>query len=241
MAFGVSAWLTGGRLRGRRHLRADYPRRRRDLVRELAPGRSFIDVGGMWNVHGEIAFLAESAGAERVVVFDAMDATAEFERERERRGSKVEFVRGDLHDAEAIGSLGRFDAVWCSGVIYHSPSPYEQIRQLRRICDADLILGSHVVPEVPGIPQACVWYPGLPEPARRAFRRAHGGDDAPRCIGLTEPFDPELGYANYWWGITRSAMRAMVETAGFDVVAELPRTTWLHDVHARARAGAAAP
>jgi hypothetical protein len=237
MARAMSAWLTAGRLRGRRRLRMDWPERRRELVSSLAPGKSFIDVGGMWNMHGEMVFRAEDAGAERIVLFDAMDPTEEYRREHERRGSRVEYVQGDLHDLATVESLGEFDVVWCTGVIYHTPNPYEQVRHLRRICHGELMLGSQVIPEVPGIDQACIWYPGLPDGARESFRRAHGGDGAPRCIGVTEPFDPALGYANYWWGISPSAMRAMVEAAGFDVFEELPWTTWVHDVRARPRAG----
>jgi hypothetical protein len=233
MAFAMAAWLSAARLRGRRRLRMDYPERRRELVRRLARGSTFVDVGGMWNSHGEIGFLAEECGAERVVVFDAMEPTEEFEREHERRGSRVRSVRGDLHDPNAIAELGTFDVVWCTGVIYHSPNPFGQLEHLRRLCERDLLLGSHVIPEVPGIEQACIWYPGISEGARDALRRAHGGARAPACLGVTEPFDPEAGYSNYWWGISRSALRAMVATAGFEVVEERFWTTFLADILAR--------
>jgi hypothetical protein len=233
MAFAMAAWLSAGRLRGRRKLRMDFPERRRELVRRLAPGTTFIDIGGMWNAHGEMAFLAEECGADRVVMFDAMEPTAEFAGEHERRGSRVEFVRGDLHDPAAIAELGAFDVVWCTGVIYHSPNPFGQLEQLRRICRRDLLLGSHVIPEVPGIEQACVWYPGISDGARAAFRQAHGGARAPACLGVTEPFDPRAGYSNYWWGISRSALRAMVAAAGFEVVEEHFWTTFLADLLAR--------
>src|SRR5918992_4866754 len=123
----------------------DFPERRRELVRRLAPGRTFIDVGGMWDSHGEIAFLAEECGASRVAMFDAMEPTPEFETERERRRSGVEFARGDLHDSAVIAELGSFDVVWCTGVIYHSPNPFGQLEQLRGMCRRQLLLGSHVI------------------------------------------------------------------------------------------------
>jgi len=233
MAFAMAAWLSAGRLRGRRRLRMDFPERRRELVRRLAPGSSFIDVGGMWNSHGEIAFLAEECGASRVVMFDAMEATEEFSREHDRRGSKVDFLRGDLHDPATIAELGSFDVVWCTGVIYHSPNPFGQLEHLRQLCERDLMLGSHVIPEVPGIEQACIWYPGISDGGRDAFRHAHGGARAPVCLGVTEPFDPQGGYSNYWWGISRSALTAMVVAAGFEVVEERFWTTFLADVLAR--------
>lgn len=233
MAFGMAAWLSAARLRGRPRLRMDFHERRRELVARLAPGSTFIDVGGMWNSHGEIAFLAEERGSERVVMLDAMEPTEEFTREHRRRGSRVEFVRADLHDPDAIGALGGFDVVWCTGVIYHSPNPFGQLEQLRRLCRRDLFLGSHVIPEVPGIEHACIWYPGISAGARGAFRQAHGGSRAPVCVGVTEPFDPEGGYSNYWWGISRSALRAMIAAAGFEVIEEHFWTTFLADVRAR--------
>ena len=233
MDLGMSAWLTAGRLRARRGLQLDFPERRREIVRRLAPGRSFIDVGGMWNAHGEVAFAAEEAGAASVTLFDAMEPTPEFEAERERRGSSVQFVAGDLHDAAAIEALGPREVVWCTGVVYHSPSPFEQLEHLRRICTGDLYLGSHVIPEVPGIEQACIWYPGISASARASLTKAHGGDRAPECLGVTRPFAPDERYANWWWGITPSALVAMTDTAGFEVSERHAWTVFLLDLLAK--------
>ena len=38
-----------------------------------------------------------------------------------------------------------------------------------------------------------------------------------RAIAVTEPFDPDEAYGNWWWGITPSALRGMLEAAGFAV------------------------
>jgi len=240
MGLGTTIWLTAARLVRRPRIQLDFPERRRRLVAELAPGSSFIDVGGMWNAHGEIAFAAEAAGAGRVALFDAMAPTPEFEAERERLGSSVEYVRGDLHDPEAIAALGSFDVVWCAGVVYHTPDPLLQLAHLRRLCGSRLLLGSHVIPEVPGLPGACMYYPAATESARRSLRTAHGGDAAPGCLGVTEPFDAAAGYGNYWFGMTPSALRAMLETAGFRVLAEHRYTTFLADFLAEPVAGPSA-
>lgn len=231
----MRAWLSAARLRARRGLKLDFPERRRELVRRLAPGRSFIDVGGMWNIDGEIAFLAEECGAGPVTVLDLMPASDRFERERGRRGSSVRLVRGDLHDADLVSELGRYDIVWCTGVIYHSPNPFDQLRHLWRLTGEQLLLGSHVIPELPGIEHGCIWYPGISPAARAAFRQAHGGARAPERAGVTSPFDPspEAEAANWWWGITPSALRSMVEAAGFTVAEELRYTTFLLDLLAR--------
>jgi hypothetical protein len=228
----MNAWLQGSRLFGRRRRRADLAATREELLRRLAPGASFVDVGGMWNVHGEVAFRAEREGASEVTLLDAMDPTEEFWREVEGRSSRVRYVQGDLHDPVTVEELGRFDVVWCAGVIYHSPNPFEQLENLRRLCAGHLVLGSHVIPEVPGIEQACIWYPGISAGARRDFARAHGPIS---CYGVTEPLreEPMMGFVNYWWGISLSALRGMLEAARFEVVEEHRHSRFLVHVLAR--------
>src|SRR4051812_8012473 len=94
----LGAWLWGSRARrnAQRALRPLGPVD--DTIRQQAPGRSFVDIGALWSVHGRTAFLAEAAGATSVTAVDVSAATPEFAAERERRGSKVRFVEGDVHD-----------------------------------------------------------------------------------------------------------------------------------------------
>src|SRR3954462_6590556 len=69
---------------------------RNALIDRLAPGRSFIDVGGMFGIDGEVAFRAERAGATRVVLFDGMDPTQQFFEKHEAAESEITYVQGDL-------------------------------------------------------------------------------------------------------------------------------------------------
>jgi SAM-dependent methyltransferase len=222
----MRAWLKLS-WRSRRLHDRDLWELRTEVIRSLAPGKSVLDVGGMWSVHGRASFLAEEAGASRVLLMDAMPATEEFEAERRRRDSAVEYVTGDLNDAEGMQALGRFDVVLCTGVLYHAPHPLLQLENLRRVADGRLMLGTRVIPEVPGLEQACIFHPLQSEDARKEMARAYG-DDAPR-IGLTTPFEPEGGYANWWWGMSPSAVRAMMEVAGFEVLEEHALTPFLSE------------
>ena len=192
---------------------------REALVARHAAGRSFADVGCMWSVDGAIAFAAERAGATRVTGVDVMAPTPAFERRR-AQGSSVRFVQGDLHDPVTVEALGVHDVVWCTGVIYHTPHPLDQLMNLRAVTGELLYLGTHTIPEVPGLPQACVFYPYLPERQRRTFARAYWQPETLAGIGV--PFDdrPMYGYANFWWGITPSALRAMLRAARFEIVEE---------------------
>jgi len=189
---------------------------RYEWVRQLAPGKSFIDLGGMWGVNGRIAFLAEEVGAERVVLFDVMDPTDEFLSEHALRHSSVTYIQGDLADDVAIAGLGRFDVVWCTGLIYHSPNPYQLIMNLRQLTRERLVLGTHVLPDVPFVPNLCLFLPGLPRVLRDAFAsRLHGKESM--LWGLTTDFDytPGEGYRNCWWMLSHTAVRSMLETESF--------------------------
>lgn len=182
----------------------------------------------MWSVDGAIAFLAEASGATAVTGIDVSPATEAYEAEHARRGSAVRLVRGDLHDDATTAEAGVHDVVWCSGLIYHAPHPLLTIERLRDCCGDILILSSETIPELPGVPQGCVFYPELPAAARRAF----GGHGSGRRVGLDDAFDRRAGYENWFWGLTPSALEAMVRASGFEV-AERVRQPLHHALVAR--------
>ncbi|MEJ7785327.1 MAG: class I SAM-dependent methyltransferase [Solirubrobacteraceae bacterium] len=181
---------------------------REELIAQHVAGRSFLDVGCMWSVDGALSFAAEDAGATAVTGLDVMGETPAFRTEHERRGSTVRFVQGDLHDEATIAAAGPHEVVWCSGVIYHAPHPVLTLERLRALTTRTLLLATETIPEIRRHPRATVF---APEPGSHP---AH-----------TEPFDPARGYVNWWWGLTPSAVLAMVEAAGFAVVEE-HRTDW---------------
>jgi 2-polyprenyl-3-methyl-5-hydroxy-6-metoxy-1,4-benzoquinol methylase len=137
-----------------------------DMIGKLAPGNSFVDVGAMWNVHGRTAFLAEEHGATAVTAVDVSAETDEYRAEHRQRGSKVRFVRGDLHDPATIAEVGSHDVVWCSGVLYHVPNPLVTLECLRQVTKHKLMLISASIPETPGSENGCVFFPHLSERAR---------------------------------------------------------------------------
>jgi hypothetical protein len=130
-----------------------------------------------------------------------------------------------------VEAAGEWEVVWCAGVIYHSPDAYRQLLHLRSMTREWLLLGSRVIPEVPGIENACVFYPGRSARAEQAFARPH---EVPAAAlpGMTAPFDttPLLGYANTWWGFTPSALRSLVHTAGFEIREEYRYSPFIVDL-----------
>ena len=201
------AWIGAARAR-RRWGRTEPAVDPIGLLRSAARGRSVVDVGCMWSVDGAYCFAAEEAGAVSVTGVDLMPASSRFTTERDRRGSNVRFVHGDIHEPAVVDEIGPHDVVWCAGVLYHAPNPLLTLERLRALCRERLLLRTAALPEVPGAPGACVFYPG----GDGAYAPAAGGV---RAIGVTEPFDVREGYGNWWWGITPSALRAMLRAAGF--------------------------
>jgi hypothetical protein len=169
---------------------------REQLVARFAPGKSFLDVGALWSVHGAIAFAARDAGATRVTALDVMAPTPEF---LARQGD-VRFVEGDVHDPATVAQVGAHDTVWCSGVLYHAPNPLLTLERLRALTGETLILATETIR---GRGRRCVF---APDPGAHP---AH-----------TEPFDPARGYANWFWGLSRGAVRAMLAATGFRVAEE---------------------
>ena len=187
-----------------------------DLVRQEVRGKSFVDIGCMWGVDGEYSFVAEQSGARSVIGVDVIASTAAFENKRRERGSNIEFIQGDGVSPEVMEKIGQVDVVLCTGVLYHHPSPYHLLVSLRELCRETLILGSATIPESEALRHAAVYYPLLSEKDRHLWdvARSHGGG---KRWAINIPYDPAVGYSNWFWGMTPSCIRAMVETAGFRV------------------------
>ena len=219
------AWIAAHRARARAARAAGRrPPDREAIVAEHVAGRSFLDVGCMWSVHGRVAFVAEEAGATGVTGIDVMGETPEYRAEHARRSSSMRFVQGDLHDPSTLEAAGPHDVVWCSGVLYHAPNPIHTLECLRSVCGETLLLATEVLPDMPGVPGACVLYPALDDAGRRAYAAAPGGE----AIGVTTPYDADAGFGNWFWGITPSALSGMLKVAGF---AEPDARWWLSPFH----------
>jgi len=223
------------RRRARRPQAQDWGERRSRFIAEQAPGRSFADIGGMFGVDGEVALQAEEAGAAAVTLFDAGEPSPRFLERSKERSAKIRCVQGDLEDPLSVREIGPHDIVWCTGVIYHSPNPVLQLTHLREITNELLYISSTTMPEIPGFPQACVYYPYLDRRDRAPYARGLAKPARALAVGTAFDARPMYGHGNYWWGITPSALRAMLRTARFEVIEELHpgQHPWLTDFVAR--------
>lgn len=186
-----------------------------EFIRNHAPGHSFADIGCMWGVNGEYSFIAEEAGATFVKAVDVFGPTPEFEDKKRQHRSRVEFILGDICQPETIARVGAVDVVFCAGVLYHHPSPFDLLVALRRICRQTLILRTSTIPEIRGLPNAAVYFPMLDAKARKLWNLKSLG--LRYQAGISNEFQPEEGYGNWFWGLTPSCLVSMLETAGFRI------------------------
>jgi len=184
-------------------------------IRKHAPLKSFADIGCMWGVNGEYAFLAEEAGATRVLGVDVFGPTPEFEEKQRVRNSRVEFVLGDIARPETLARVGEVDVVFCAGVLYHHPGPFDLLVAMRRICRETLILRTSTIPEVRGLPNAAVYFPMLDDRSRDLWSLKSLG--LVHQAGISNEFQPAEGYGNWFWGLTPSCLESLLKTAGFKV------------------------
>jgi hypothetical protein len=186
-----------------------------EYIRQYAPGRSFVDIGCMWGVNGEYTFLAEEVGATVVKGVDVFGPTPEFETKKLARKSSVEFILGDAGHPDTIARVGVVDVVFCAGVLYHHPSPFDLLVALRRMCAQTLILRTSSIPEIDGLPNAAVYFPMLEPKDRHLWNLKSLG--LLRQVGITDGFEPREGYGNWFWGMTPSCLISLLKTAGFRV------------------------
>jgi SAM-dependent methyltransferase len=192
----------------------DY-KRLPDMIREYAPNHSFVDIGCMWGVNGDHAFLAEEAGATSVKAVDVFGPTPEFMAKQQARNSSVEFILGDASHPDIISRIGIADIVFCAGVLYHHPSPFDLLVALRRICGKTLILRTSTIPEIKGLPNAAIFFPLLGPDERKLWNLS--GLGLAKQVGITDGFEPQSGYGNWFWGLTPSCLESLLKTAGFRV------------------------
>jgi hypothetical protein len=184
-----------------------------EFIRNYAPGNSFVDIGCMWGVNGEYAFIAEEAGATEVIAVDVFGPTPEFEEKKIVRNSSVKFILGDASHPDTIEQIGVKDVVFCAGVLYHHPSPFDLLVALRRICNKTLILRTSTIPEIEGLPNAAVYFPMLKPEDRQLWNLSSLG--VVIQAGIADDFDPKKGYGNWFWGHTPSCLMSLLKTAGF--------------------------
>lgn len=91
--------------------------------------------------------LARHAGVREVVAIEGRAHNLDKARlvQRLHGATNVVFLQGDLESFE-FSALGRFDAVYCVGVLYHLPNPWDLLARLAAVTDL-IYINTHFCPK----------------------------------------------------------------------------------------------
>jgi hypothetical protein len=216
------------------------------IAAALVDGGSFADIGGLWGTVSEKVTVAHAAGATSVAMVDILPTSNPLWAAFRERVSYLGVPTWQEHVAnldEAPPTLGPWDVVHCSGVIYHCPNPLHTLRKLHALTGKSLVLTSMVlaermetdrgVIEVPaGQP---IFIPGLDAENLSIVDRFLEMRGVRNAIGIDVPAEYDVtDYGPWWWVPTPSALEAMVRTAGYRILGSGPfwdGRSWT--VHAR--------
>ncbi|MHB1058751.1 MAG: hypothetical protein ACYC0F_12820 [Rhodanobacter sp.] len=205
-------------------------------ITRLVPGKSFMDVGGLWGTRNEKVSVALKAGATRATMADIAPLDHSLWRDFDNHCVQLgvggyDKVRLDIvepgNDAESL----RHDVVHCSGIIYHLPDPYRMLANLRRIAGERLIITSMVVPEhienaagsLDFPADRAAFVPSLTEQTR-AIVAEHFRQAGVSVGAITQPLDEAWlwpdgnpNFGPWWWLMSPPFLRGVATVAGFIV------------------------
>ena len=97
---------------------------------QYAPNpRTILELGSLEGAQSFI--LAEQPGVERVVALEGREANLRKARfvQALLQIRNVEFIQANLETAD-LNAFGKFDAIFCCGLLYHLPEPWKLLAQL---------------------------------------------------------------------------------------------------------------
>ena len=97
---------------------------------QYAPNpRTILELGSLEGAQSFI--LAEQPGVERVVALEGREANLRKARfvQALLQIRNVEFIQANLETAD-LTAFGKFDAIFCCGLLYHLPEPWKLLAQL---------------------------------------------------------------------------------------------------------------
>jgi hypothetical protein len=106
---------------------------------------SILELGSLEGAHSFI--LAEQPGVKRVVALEGREKNLRKARFLQEllQIRNVEFVRANLEHVD-LTAFGKFDAVFCCGLLYHLPEPWKLLDQLPAVAPV-LFLWTQYAPE----------------------------------------------------------------------------------------------
>lgn len=131
----LAPWIYGFRIDGTEYggaINVTKDARVDQLFRFAPTARTILDLGSLEGAH--TFRIAERPGVERVLALEGRERNlrkARFIQEL-LRVRNVEFAQANLEKID-VAAFGKFDAVFCSGLIYHLPEPWKLIARLSAV------------------------------------------------------------------------------------------------------------
>lgn len=115
---------------------------------EFPEARSILELGSLEG--GHTIALAQKPEVSRVLGIEGRAANIARARVAQEllRVEKIEFMQANLEAIE-LTQFGRFDTIFCSGLLYHLPEPWRLLEQFPHIAGG-LFLWTHCAPETAG-------------------------------------------------------------------------------------------
>mgnify|MGYP003456371627 CR=1 FL=1 len=203
-----------------------------NLVAKIARGNRYLEVGGLWGTVNETISTASLNGAVSLTMVDVYPPENDLWNKFRNRLSEFGIKNCECYSKDFLSPEIDmiFDVICCVGVFYHLPHPLMLLEKLKKCALKYVIFGSSVTEEVISnskgrldVPAGGVLFiPGLSDRERAILKEHWKG----LVIGLTVPGDYEIsdnGGKNFepWWFLpTPSALRSMIEIAGFKIILE---------------------
>jgi 2-polyprenyl-3-methyl-5-hydroxy-6-metoxy-1,4-benzoquinol methylase len=197
-------------------------------IKSNVQGKSFLDIGPVWETINEKLSVAYHAGASRVTALDLFPQDHEYWAALHVRlknlNVEYDFTSGNIIDYSGPS----FDCVYCSGVIYHCPNPILFLKKLRSLTKETLILKSTIVPD--RIENACgtiklpsgglIYIPALEKKDKKVIVEYWKEFLGNRPSGglLDQVAFTADNHWNWWWLFTPNTLQSMCVTAGFTII-----------------------
>jgi hypothetical protein len=106
---------------------------------------NILELGALEGAHTFI--LAERPGVKRVLALEGREVNLRKARliQNLLQVRNVEFAQANLEERD-LAAFGKFDAIFCSGLIYHLPEPWKLIEKLPAIAPS-LFIWTHYAPD----------------------------------------------------------------------------------------------
>jgi Methyltransferase domain len=157
--------------------------------------RTILELGSLEG--GHTFALARRPNVARVVGIEARASNISRARfvKQLLRIDNVEFVKADLEKTD-LATFGNFDAIFCSGLLYHLPEPWKLIPGMARVA-----------------PRVFIWTHYAGEPAREMRENLRGREYAEG--GIDEPLSG-MSAKSFW--LTLESLESVLIAAGFDSI-----------------------